>query len=169
MRRASGAVIWTTVQLGPSAVKHAGSAALLAARVRQKRPSVPLPNQTFVPSWKRSACQRRATMAGSLQPSGEPDLVGRLARCESGRVAVDKRPLRCKRTRTDAQGARSRARYTDELKRQVVAEATAEGASVAGVARRHGLNGNLVFGWRHRRGRPNVQSDQVGPAPSPRS
>jgi transposase len=44
--------------------------------------------------------------------------------------------------------AGSRAHYTDAFKREVVAEVTAQGASVAAVARRHGLNANLLFGWR---------------------
>ena len=37
---------------------------------------------------------------------------------------------------------------TLEQKLRVVAEASVPGASVAEVARRHGLNANLVFGWR---------------------
>jgi len=44
--------------------------------------------------------------------------------------------------------ARVRSQYSDAFKRQVVSEAMAAGASVAAVARRHGLNGNLLFGWR---------------------
>ena len=43
-----------------------------------------------------------------------------------------------------------RRRYTVEFKRQVVAEASAEGVSAASVARRHGLNANLIFNWRRR-------------------
>jgi transposase len=38
--------------------------------------------------------------------------------------------------------------HTLEAKRRIVAEACAPGASVAEVARRHGLNANLVFSWR---------------------
>jgi transposase len=41
-----------------------------------------------------------------------------------------------------------RRSYTLVEKRRVVAEACARGASVAEVARRHGLNANLVFTWR---------------------
>ena len=41
-----------------------------------------------------------------------------------------------------------RGRYPHSFKRQVVAETFVEGASVAVVARRHGLNSNMVFGWR---------------------
>lgn len=34
-----------------------------------------------------------------------------------------------------------------EEKRRIVAEASEPGASVAAVARKHGVNANLVFGW----------------------
>jgi transposase len=37
---------------------------------------------------------------------------------------------------------------TLEQKLRIVAEASVPGASVAEVARRHGINANLVFGWR---------------------
>ena len=37
-----------------------------------------------------------------------------------------------------------------EEKRRIVEETLVEGASVAGVARTHGLNANLVFNWRRR-------------------
>ena len=41
-----------------------------------------------------------------------------------------------------------RRRYEVGFKRQVVAETLVEGATVAALARRHGLNANLVFNWR---------------------
>ena len=43
---------------------------------------------------------------------------------------------------------------TLEEKLEIVREASKPGASVAAVARKHGLNANLLFGWRrlHRRG-----------------
>src|SRR6202161_1535177 len=58
-------------------------------------------------------------------------------------------------------GERRRTRSLDERKR-IVEEALAPGISVAAVARRHGLNANLVFkwirrsreGWRDRRREP---------------
>jgi transposase len=61
----------------------------------------------------------------------------------------------------DGAGERRRTRSLDERKR-IVVEALAHGASVAAVARRHGLNANLVFkwirrsreGWRDRRREP---------------
>lgn len=45
-----------------------------------------------------------------------------------------------------------RRRYSDAFKRQVVAEASEDGVSASSVARRHGLNTNLVFNWRRRFG-----------------
>lgn len=45
-----------------------------------------------------------------------------------------------------------RRRYSPEFKRQVVAEAAVAGVSVSSVARRHGLNANLIFNWRRRFG-----------------
>ena len=61
----------------------------------------------------------------------------------------------------DGGGERRRTRSLDERKR-IVEEALTPGVSVAAVARRHGLNANLVFkwirrsreGWRDRRGEP---------------
>src|SRR5580693_8877357 len=46
----------------------------------------------------------------------------------------------------DGAGERRRTRSLDERKR-IVEEALAPGVSVAAVARRHGLNANLVFKW----------------------
>jgi transposase len=42
----------------------------------------------------------------------------------------------------------TRRRHDPELKRQVLAECAAPGASVAKVAMSHGLNANLVHKWR---------------------
>lgn len=41
-----------------------------------------------------------------------------------------------------------RRSYSKAFKRRVVAETLDAGASVASVARRHGLNANMVFQWR---------------------
>jgi len=41
-----------------------------------------------------------------------------------------------------------RRSYSTAFKRRVVAETLAPGASVASVARHHGLNANMVFAWR---------------------
>jgi transposase len=45
-------------------------------------------------------------------------------------------------------GKRSRRSWSGEEKRRIVDEAFRPGASVADVARRHGLNANQVFNWR---------------------
>ena len=45
-------------------------------------------------------------------------------------------------------GRRSRRSWSDADKRRIVAEAVLPGASVADIARRHGVNANLVFNWR---------------------
>jgi transposase len=42
------------------------------------------------------------------------------------------------------------------LKREIVAATYEPGASVAGVARRYGVNDNQVFAWRKRLGPPGV-------------
>jgi len=51
---------------------------------------------------------------------------------------------------TDALGRRTGPRRlrTNEEKRRIVEETLKPGASVAIVARAHGVNANLVFGWR---------------------
>jgi transposase len=41
-----------------------------------------------------------------------------------------------------------RRRYSDELKAQVLTECQAPGVSVAKVAMAHGINANIVHGWR---------------------
>ena len=41
-----------------------------------------------------------------------------------------------------------RGKYSVGFKKRVVAEALVPGASVAKIARAHGLNGNMIFGWR---------------------
>ena len=43
---------------------------------------------------------------------------------------------------------RSRRSWSDDEKRKIIAEALLPGASVAEIARRHGVNANLVFNWR---------------------
>lgn len=51
---------------------------------------------------------------------------------------------------TDVLGRRTgpRRKYTVAEKRAIVEETKVKGASVADVAQRHGINANLVFGWR---------------------
>jgi transposase len=45
-------------------------------------------------------------------------------------------------------GERKRRRWSEALKRQIVAESLAPGASVSIVARRHDVNANQLFKWR---------------------
>nr|WP_294577141.1 transposase [uncultured Rhodopila sp.] len=45
-------------------------------------------------------------------------------------------------------GRRPRRSWSDEDKHRIVDEAVVPGASVADIARRHGVNANLVFNWR---------------------
>ena len=47
-------------------------------------------------------------------------------------------------------GKRRRLFWPEEKKREIVAESYASGLSVAQVARRHGLNANLLFTWRRK-------------------
>jgi transposase len=48
----------------------------------------------------------------------------------------------------EAQKSRTRRRYSRELKDQIIAECDVPGASVAKVALSHGINANIVHGWR---------------------
>jgi transposase len=46
------------------------------------------------------------------------------------------------------ESSRKRRRYAAHLKTQILAECEAPGASVAKVAMAHGINANVVHGWR---------------------
>mgnify|MGYP000924383533 CR=1 FL=1 len=46
------------------------------------------------------------------------------------------------------ENSRKRRRYGAEQKAQILAECAASGASVAKVAMSHGINANIVHGWR---------------------
>ena len=48
----------------------------------------------------------------------------------------------------EAQESRKRRRYSSELKSQILADCDLPGASVAKVAMSHGINANIVHGWR---------------------
>jgi len=50
-----------------------------------------------------------------------------------------------------ADSKRTRRSWSPAEKRRILEEAACPGASVAEVARRHGLNANLVFAWRRTR------------------
>jgi transposase len=60
-----------------------------------------------------------------------------------------------------------RRQYSAELKAKVVAECNEAGASVARVAMSHGINANIVHGWRQlqREGSPSVPSNSSGFVP----
>jgi transposase len=60
---------------------------------------------------------------------------------------------------TNLRGRRRYKSWPEALKREIVAAATAPGASVSAVARRYDVNANLVFTWRRRFG--------GAPTPSP--
>jgi transposase len=70
---------------------------------------------------------------------------------------------------------RKRRSFARAFKRQVVEETLVAGASVSGVALRHGLNNNMVFKWRREylrrraplRNRPVSTHLTVGWAPQP--
>jgi transposase len=48
----------------------------------------------------------------------------------------------------EVEQSRKRRRYGPELKAQILAECDAPSASVAKVAMSHGINANIVHGWR---------------------
>src|ERR1700730_2169859 len=70
-------------------------------------------------------------------------------------------------------GAGERRRRSLDERKRIVVEALAPGVSVAAVARRHGLNANLVFkwirrsreGWRDRRREPAKEQPVVAAPP----
>ena len=59
----------------------------------------------------------------------------------------------------------TRRRHGDELKAKVLIECDEPGASVAAVARSHGLYANLVHKWR-RQGRPHAAASEAPPVKS---
>jgi transposase len=48
----------------------------------------------------------------------------------------------------ESERSRKRRRYSSELKAAILAECNAPGASVAKVAMSHGINANILHGWR---------------------
>jgi transposase len=53
-------------------------------------------------------------------------------------------------------GRRRRRLWSEESKRQILAECLGPGVSAAEVARRHGINANLLFTWRRQLGAKNL-------------
>jgi transposase len=66
----------------------------------------------------------------------------------------------------EAGGLRSEGRrrqlWSIDRKRQIIAESFEPGASVADVARRHGVNANLLFTWRRQQGVAKLADSQEG-------
>ena len=60
----------------------------------------------------------------------------------------------------EAENSGKRRRYAAQLKAQILAECEQPGASVAKVAMAHGINANIVHGWRK-------LAREVGAAPVP--
>jgi transposase len=48
----------------------------------------------------------------------------------------------------EVERSRKRRRYSSELKAQIMGECEVHGASVAKVAMSHGINANILHGWR---------------------
>lgn len=63
----------------------------------------------------------------------------------------------------EGEESRKRRRYSAELKAQILAECAAPGASVAKVALSHGINANIVHGWR-KLARQSQPAGEVAPA-----
>ncbi len=72
-----------------------------------------------------------------------------------------------------AAGGRRRRSWKKEDKRRIVAESVEAGASAAEVARRYGLNANLLFTWRRQFAEPiateapTILPVTIAPAPAP--
>ena len=58
----------------------------------------------------------------------------------------------------DRSPGRRRRTYSDDEKQRLVAESFEPGASVSGIAQRHGMNANLLFTWR-RQMRPTLPAE----------
>lgn len=58
----------------------------------------------------------------------------------------------------EVEQSRKRRRYSGELKAQILAECEVPGASVAKVALSHGMNANIVHGWRKQ-----VRDSEIAP------
>jgi transposase len=65
--------------------------------------------------------------------------------------------------KTDKLGRRTgpRRRYALAEKQRIIEETRAPGASVADVARAHGINANIVFGWRRLAQRGLLRSESI--------
>jgi transposase len=59
---------------------------------------------------------------------------------------------------------RARRTWPDDEKQRMVAEALSPGASVAAIARRHGINANLLFNWVRSARKLSLAAASSGPA-----
>jgi transposase len=59
-------------------------------------------------------------------------------------------------------GGRGRRTWSADQKQRIITESFAPGASAAEVARRYGLNANMLFTWRRREQRAGVAHDSGG-------
>ena len=60
-------------------------------------------------------------------------------------------------------GGGRRQLWSIDRKRQIIAETFEPGSSVAAVARRHGVNANLLFTWRRQQGAAKLADSREGP------
>jgi transposase len=60
-------------------------------------------------------------------------------------------------------GRRRRQLWSIDRKRQIIAETFEPGASVSEVARRHGVNANLLFTWRRQQGAAKMADSRESP------
>src|SRR3984957_6975980 len=60
-------------------------------------------------------------------------------------------------------GGRRRQLWSIDRKRQIIAETFEPGASVSEVARRHGVNANLLFTWRRQQGAAKMADSRESP------
>jgi transposase len=60
-------------------------------------------------------------------------------------------------------GRRRRQHWSIDRKRQIIAETFEPGASVSEVARRHGVNANLLFTWRRQQGAAKMADSRESP------
>jgi transposase len=62
---------------------------------------------------------------------------------------------------------RRRRAHSEEFKRELVELCLEPGVSVAAIAMAHGINANLLFGWRRRHLEASGQRESVAPATPP--
>ena len=84
----------------------------------------------------------------------------------AGRRLLNSTAVLTRAVMEDEAAKRFRRSWSRDEKRRIVEETFHPGASVADVARRHGLNANLLFNWRKAawaRGGPTVSAEPAAP------